>query len=231
MKLSIIFSCQIFILFLILFVNLSFADEVRSTCFGSTKKGSLKNGVKLPRRGKNFKSYSWIAGIVGRTYVHSAVKEIMIDAYAELARTHPDIVYKYAETGFEEGGRFKPHKTHQNGLSVDHMVPVKKNDKSVHLPTNAFNKLGYAIEFNLEGKYKDYHLDYEALGALIKEIHRQAVAKGYEIWRVIFDPRMSPNLFKTSHGKYLKKNIRFSKNKSWVRHDEHIHIDFRVPCQ
>ena len=47
----------------------------------------------------------------------------------------PDTVYKYTETGFENGGKFRPHKTHQNGLSVDFMTPVKnKNNESVHLP-------------------------------------------------------------------------------------------------
>jgi penicillin-insensitive murein endopeptidase len=29
----------------------------------------------------------------------------------------------------------------------------------------------------------------------------------------------------------LKQNLRFMKNKPWVRHDEHYHVDFAVPCK
>ena len=30
---------------------------------------------------------------------------------------------------------------------------------------------------------------------------------------------------------YLKDNIQFSKRRSWVRHDEHYHVDFAIPCK
>jgi penicillin-insensitive murein endopeptidase len=29
---------------------------------------------------------------------------------------------------------------------------------------------------------------------------------------------------------YLKQKLPFMKGKSWVRHDEHYHVDFAVPC-
>ncbi|MDH5765520.1 MAG: replication initiation protein, partial [Gammaproteobacteria bacterium] len=28
-----------------------------------------------------------------------------------------------------------------------------------------------------------------------------------------------------------KKNIQFSTKRSWVRHDEHYHVDFSIPCK
>lgn len=52
-----------------------------SVCHGTTLKGYLVNGVELPRSGENFVSYSFIARIAGRTYVHSKVKNIIVDAY------------------------------------------------------------------------------------------------------------------------------------------------------
>ncbi len=207
------------------------AKDHKSTCYGTTANGKLNNGVQLPTSGDNFESYSLVAKALGRIYVHSEVKEILLKSYRELKKKYPSKVFKYAETGFREGGRFRPHKTHQNGLSVDHMVPVMRKGMSVHLPTNVFNKWGYDIEFDLRGNYKDYKLDYEALAALITELHMQSVKKGYDIWRVIFDPKMTPDLYKTSHGKYLKKNVSFTKKRSWVRHDEHIHVDFKIPCK
>jgi len=203
-----------------------------SICYGTTSNGWLEGGVKLPSKGNNFVSYSSTAEVFGRTYVHSKVKDIMLASYEWLEEEAPDKVYKYAETGFKEGGRFRPHKTHKNGLSVDFMVPViNKDGHSVHLPTHYFNKLGYSIEFDEVGNYEKYKIDYEALAAHIVALHRVAVEMGVDLWRVIFDPELQPYLMNTKYGAYLKEYIKFSKKRSWVRHDEHYHVDFEVPCQ
>jgi len=202
-----------------------------STCFGTKSNGNLENGVQLPAEGENYVGYSSIARLAGRTYVHSEVREIVIESYAALAIKTPDKVFKYAEKGFEDGGRFKPHKTHRNGLPVDFMVPViTPEGKSVHLSTHPFNKFGYNIEFDEAGRYDELTIDYVALAAHIVEIHKTAKARGHDLWRIIFDPKLQPNLFKTEYGNYLKDNIQFSKKPSWVRHDEHYHIDFAIPC-
>ncbi|PIE89817.1 MAG: hypothetical protein CR997_09070 [Acidobacteria bacterium] len=42
---------------------------------------------------------------------------------------------------------------------------------------------------------------------------------------------LQPLLYQTTYGKYLKENIYFPQKKSWVRHDEHDHVDFKVPCK
>jgi len=207
-----------------------FAGE--STCYGTTSDGRLEAGVKLPGEGVNFVSYSATAGLFGRTYVHSTVKKIILSAYKSLETEAPGKVFKYAETGFREGGRFRPHKTHRNGLSVDFMVPVTNKDgRSVYLPTHYFNKLGYNVEFDAHGRYDEYTIDYEAMAAHLVSLHKAAKEYGAELWRVIFDPKLQPPLFKTRYGLYLKRAIVFSKKRSWVRHDEHYHVDFRVKCQ
>jgi len=206
-------------------------DNHASKCFGTTAKGHLEGGVKLPFSGPNFVTYSYLAGLVGRTYVHSAVREIILNAYQRLKKEEPDKVYKYAETGYREGGPFKPHKTHRNGLSVDFMTPVvDANGKSAVLPTNPFNKYGYDIEFDSHGKYKDLTIDYDALAAHIVALDKEAKKAGFGIRRVIFDPKLQPNLFKTKYGAYLKKHVYFFKRPAWIRHDEHYHVDFNVPC-
>jgi penicillin-insensitive murein endopeptidase len=81
----------------------SFSNE--SVCYGTTSAGSLQNGIELPSEGNNFVSYSNVARLVGRTYVHSIVSNIIINSYAHLEKTEPKKVFKYAETGFEDGGR------------------------------------------------------------------------------------------------------------------------------
>lgn len=78
-----------------------------SVCYGTTSNGYLKNGVRLPKKGKNYVGYSRIARLAGRTYVHSEVRDIVVSAYKDLEYEQPDKVYKYAETGFKEGGEFK----------------------------------------------------------------------------------------------------------------------------
>ena len=205
-------------------------DASESICYGTTSNGKLEGEVKLPSEGNNFISYSTTAEVLGRTYVHSKVKDIMLTSYKWLEVEAPGKVYKYAETGFKDGGRFRPHKTHRNGLSVDFMVPVvNKKGESVHLPTHYFNKLGYSIEFDEVGKYEEYTIDYEALAAHIVSLHRAAAEKGMDLWRVIFDPELQPHLLSTKQGEYLKQHIQFSKKRSWVRHDEHYHVDIEVP--
>ncbi len=203
-----------------------------SICYGTTADGRLQNGAKLPASGNNFEGYSGVARLAGRSYVHSQVREIILAAYKELETSHPLKVYKYAEAGFKDGGQFKPHKTHRNGLSVDFMVPVlDSNGKSVQLPTNPFNKFGYNIEFNNSGHYKNFTIDFEAMAAHIVVLHKASKQRGYDLWRVIFAPELQPYLFKTQYGDYLRNNIVFSKKRSWVRHDEHYHVDFEIPCE
>ncbi|MDM5272330.1 penicillin-insensitive murein endopeptidase [Sulfurovum sp. zt1-1] len=214
------------------FIFTSFLFSQESICYGTTSKGRLENGVALPSSGENYTSYSTMGELLGRTYVHSKVKEIIVASYRSLETSMPDKVYKYAETGFEEGGKFSPHKTHQNGLSVDFMVPVNDAEgKSVHLPTHPFNKFGYNIEFDKTGHYDEVTIDYEAMAAHIVSLHKEAKKRGARIWRIIFDPKLQHYLFKTKYGTYLRKHINFSEKRSWVRHDEHYHVDFIIPCK
>jgi len=86
------------------------------------------------------------------------------------------------------------------------------------------------IEFDADGRYEELTIDYEALAAHIVALDRATKARGHTIWRVIFDPALQAGLFKTEYGPYIKTNIELSKKRSWVRHDEHYHVDFIVPC-
>jgi penicillin-insensitive murein endopeptidase len=199
------------------------AHAAISTCYGTTANGALKNGQKLPAGGNNYEPYSNLARMMGRTYVHSEVYH--------LESAQPDKVYKYAETGFQQGGEFKPHKTHRNGLSVDFFTPVTNaQGKSAHLPTHPLNQFGYNIEFDTNSQYQEFTIDYDAMAAHIVALHQAAKKRGHDVWRVIFDPQLQPHLYQTQYGAYLKQHIQFSKKRSWVRHDEHYHVDFVIPC-
>lgn len=206
--------------------------SAKSICYGTPSRGRLEAGERLPLKGENFSSYSLLGYTLGRTTVHDRVKAVIVKTYEELYSHLPDKTFVYGETGWPEGGSIKPHKTHQNGLSVDFMVPVvDSRGKSVALPTHLLNKWGYGIEFDKAGKYKDYTIDFEALAAHLFYLDQVARQMGVGIRRVIFDPDLRPHLTKTKYWKDLSGHLRFSKHRSWVRHDEHYHVDFEVPCK
>lgn len=219
------------IVVLTLITSLAFADDA-SRCFGTTADGRLENGWKLPGSGTNFRSYSTFGNLLGRTYVHSAVHAIVLEAYAALANEAPDKVFVYGETGKRSGGEFSPHRTHRNGLSVDFMVPLVDADgRSVPMRTHAFNKWGYDLEFDAAGRLDGWAIDAEAMAEHIYQLHRAAIASGVDIWRVIFDPLLQPLLHDTKRWSYLSENVTFSAQRAWVRHDEHYHVDFEIPCE
>lgn len=207
------------------------ARAADSICFGTVSKGRLENGVALPRGGPNFAAYSSAATTLGRTYVHSKVKEVVIDAYEALERRAPGKVFVYGETGWKSGGRIRPHRTHQNGLSVDFMVPVlDASGRSVVLPATPLNRFGYDIEFDPSGRYGDLTIDFAALAEHLYALDRAARKRGIGIALVIFDRTLLPRLLSTPRGPYLAQHLEFMKGKPWVRHDEHYHVDFAVPC-
>ncbi len=194
--------------------------------------GRLEGGVRLPHSGINFAPYSEVGISLGRTYVHSSVKKTVAVAYLSLANMYPDKFYVYGESGYMTGGLIKPHRTHKNGLSVDFMVPVLNlNGKSVPLPAGPFNQYGYDIEFNSSAQYESYRIDFEALAEHLHALHAAASKNKIGISRVIFDPAFIPMLYNTKRGKFIKRNIVFMKGKAWVRHDEHYHVDFSMPCK
>jgi penicillin-insensitive murein endopeptidase len=194
--------------------------------------GRLENAVALPSDGVNFSAYSALAGVLGRTYVHSMVREVVLATYAALEKSLPSRVFVYGETGWASGGRFRPHRTHQNGLSIDFFVPVQnRNGKSVPLPTNIGNRWGYDIEFDANAEFGEYSIDFEALAEHLYQLHVAGKVRGVGISLVIFDPPYLPKLFATARGPYLEQNLLFMRGKSWWRHDEHYHVDFSVPCK
>ena len=210
----------------------SFASTAESICYGTVSNGRLENSIKLPGEGNNFTSYSALGATLGRTYVHSKVAQIVLAAYRVLEQSAAGKVFVYGETGWSSGGQIRPHSTHQNGLSVDFMVPVVDAvGRSVPLPTRVSNKFGYNINFDANAQYKEYTIDFEAIAEHLYQLDIASKAQGAGIALVIFDPPYLPKLFATKRGGYLKSHLKFLQRNAWVRHDEHYHVDFSVACQ
>lgn len=207
------------------------ADPPPSTCLGTPARGALRNGVKLPASGVNYDAYSDVGRTLGRTYVHNRVREVVVDAYRALHTTHPDHKFVYGETGWLDGGSFKPHRTHQNGLSVDFMVPVLSSEGApTRLPTSALNKWGYGLEFDRRGQGEGLRIDFEAMAAHLAALRAQARAHGVGIAKVIFAPELRARLKRTRAWKSIRR-LPFSKKPVWVRHDDHYHVDFKLACE
>lgn len=207
------------------------AGASHSTCFGSAQSGRLERGVPLPFAGANHASYSAVGWLAGRMYVHSRVASAVTAAFGSLATAAPGKTYLVGETGTAIGGRFPPHRTHQNGTSVDFMVPVLLDGRSVPLPTSVANQFGYAIEFDDRGRWGAYRIDFEALGEHLYQLEQAARREGIGISRVILEVPLQQALWRTRRGAWLRQHLPFSTRRAWVRHDEHYHVDFRVACR
>jgi len=203
-----------------------------SVCYGTPSKGRIEGAVQLPESGSNYSAYSNLGVLLGRTFVHETVRDIVVAAYSGLASAAPGKVFVYGETGWQSGGRLRPHRTHENGLSVDFFVPVlDPSGKSIPLPISVLNKFGYGIDFDNDGKFKDLVIDFEAIGEHLYQLSLAAQKANVPITLVIFDPPYFPKLFSTKHGEFLLRNVNFMKGKAWVRHDQHYHVNFGVSCK
>jgi penicillin-insensitive murein endopeptidase len=152
------------------------ARAAGSQCFGTPANGHIEGSVAL-RGGANVSPYSGLGVSLGRTHVHTAVADIVADAYAALAAQTPDVRYVYGETGWPSGGRLRPHRSHQNGTSVDFFVPVRNAaGASVPLPTRVSDKFGYNVEFDADARWGEYRIDFPALAEHLYQLHRAATA-------------------------------------------------------
>lgn len=210
---------------------IAFENDKPSRSIGTAKDGRLVNGKRLPTSGPNFMAYGYLPVAIGRNSLNDRVRSVVLDAYETIELSHPSIRYVYGECSWPSGGRLRPHVTHRNGLSIDFMVPVTRAGESTAIKTSAFNKYGYTLEFDEHGYCAayDYHLDAEAMAAHLLALYEAAGKRSLRIRRVIFAPELQPLLLQTRLGPDIKKIVTFSKERPWIRHDEHYHIDFENP--
>jgi penicillin-insensitive murein endopeptidase len=211
---------------------LAIDDGQPSRCTGHNAQGTLERGRRLPYWGENFRGYSLFGHVTGRTFMHSSVRDVLRDSYAELAKQHPELRFIYAEGSWPWGGKLRPHYTHQNGSAIDFHVPVRNGDGQVDwMPTSVFSLFGYAIDFDRQGKLGSLAIDFEAMAQHLLALDRAARARGVPIRRVIFDVELQPRLFATRSGAQLRGRLQFNSRQAWVRHDEHYHVEFAVACR
>lgn len=223
---AISFATVLFLLFLFPNALMIFENNEPSISKGSVSKGSIQNAKRMNYRGDNFTTYSFTCYLLGRTFVHSAVKRTILESYTECQKSCPQTRFILGETGRRNGGRFLPHRTHRNGLSVDFMTPLLKNGQSFN-SNHLFNLWGYRLEFDDNGKIGNVSIDYETMAKHLLILEKKARQNGLRIQKVIFDPVLRPYLFATPTGAKLK-HLPFTKNRVIIRHDDHYHVDFEI---
>jgi len=211
---------------------LPLASASASTCYGTPAQGRLRDGVQLPAQGQNYVPYSTLGVTLGRTYVHQTVRNIIVDAYAATMNNAPEKRFMYGETGLATGGPFKPHRTHQSGVSVDFMVPVvDRAHRSVLMPTSIQNKFGYELEFDERGALDDLQIDFDAMAEHLYQLAEAAKKHQVKIKTVIFQKELMELLFQTKRGSALRNTVPFMKTTPWIKHDEHYHVEFSLQCR
>lgn len=207
------------------------AAPAASTCFGTPAKGRLADGCRLPASGADFAAYSLEGVRAGRTYVHCSVAAIVADAYADAGKQLPGVQFVYGETGKAHGGDFSPHRSHQNGLSVDFFVPVRDaRGRPGSLTFTSRNRWGYDLELDRRGRLGSLAIDFEAVGVHLLALAKAAERRGFGLRRIYFDTTLQEQLHRTSIWPQLEA-LPFSTTQGWWRHDEHYHVDFTVPCR
>ncbi len=207
-------------------------DGKPSVCYGNAVRGRLENGKRLLYAGPNYRAYHIAGFVTGRTFMHSSVRDTLRDAYAALEKSDPELRFVYAESGWPDGGKIWPHRTHANGTAVDFMVPLRTDSGDVaQINASVTNMLGYSVTFDNEGRRGSTRIDFDAVAKHLLALEVAAKANGIRVKRVIFEPPLHRLLFATESGRELQGKMPFMQKPAWVRHDQHYHVDFDVPCR
>jgi len=205
------------------------ADGPDPISYGGGSCGRLTGGRALPCGGDNYESFSAVACLLGRNYLHPWVADIVTDAFGAMATADPRRVWQYGDLGHAEGGDFWPHKTHQAGVSVDFFFPVRGSDGApATVPISWFNTLGYGLDFDADGRLDDLAIDWSALASHLVALGRAAKARGMSLRRVILAPALQKKLLAAAPAARPLASL-FNRRRAWVLHDEHYHVDFVLP--
>jgi len=208
-------------------------DSIASIAIGSPAKGKLVHGKLIDFKGPNYQYFDSISYMSGRAFVHEKVKLLIEHSYARMAVAYPDRTFYVMECSRKHGGPMFPHKTHQNGLSVDFMTPFLKAGR----PYSDLDTLGanhYWIECDDQGRLTtdtQIKIDFNSVAQHLIYLQEEALKLGMSVEKVIFKLELKDELFSCEVGQDLKtKQLYFAKKLSPTinnLHDDHYHVDFR----
>lgn len=217
------------------FMQLHANDDTASTVIGTVGNGSLKHGKLIPFQGPNFKYFDRDSYLAGRAFTMDKVKNTLIASYDSLYNLIPNRMFRIMECSNKEGGELFPHKSHQNGMSIDLMMPLIQNDQPYYLLDDLGAK-HYGLDFDDEGKYlgdKSVMIDFNLVAKQILIINHYAKLNGISLTKVIIKIELKDELYASEYGQILKASgIYVVHGLSPIindLHDDHFHLDFGFP--
>ena len=128
----------------------NFQDSLKTKSIGSVSRVSLENGTLIPYSDSDFTYFDTASYLSGRAFTHHLVAQTVINTFQTFKSNGEKRKFSIMEFSNEHGGKLFPHRTHQNGMSVDMMMPLMKNGK----PSYDLDDLGaihYLLNLNKEG--------------------------------------------------------------------------------
>ncbi len=211
------------------------SNSGQSTSHGSPGNGSLEKGYLMDYRLNNAKYFSITSYyLFGNGYVNSRLYHTLIEAYSICEQSCPGKQFKFMECSTDEGGKQLIHRTHQNGLSVDFMVPKKIGDQQYTL----LDHLGlwhYFLEFDGDGKLSfnsKVEIDFETMAKHILALDDAARKNGLRIKKVLLQIDLKDDFYRSKSGQEVKARgiyfARYLTPRVDQFHDDHYHIDFTL---
>ncbi|MBI1837547.1 MAG: hypothetical protein HYR91_09815 [Flavobacteriia bacterium] len=214
------------------FQNKHTCSSLDSKSIGTVSNGKLENGCYLPYSGVNFKYFAENSYLMARCFVNCSLNVILLEAFKSLELEVPNRIFYLMEGSNEHGGKIAPHRTHQNGTSIDLMIPLIKNNE-IYTGLDTLGVGHYLLSFTNKGEYSEdpnIQIDFETLALEILAIHEMALKNRWKISKIILKTELQPYLYQTKYGDKLRKSaIYFTQKLEPVineLHDDHIHIDF-----
>ena len=204
-----------------------------SRSLGSVGNGSLQHGRKFAYYGTHYRYFSPLSyHLLGRAWVHQKVAAATLEAYAALAEEGYDQRFMIMECSKREGGRMRPHRSHQNGTSIDFGTPLLKYGR----PYTGDQALGiwhYAMDFSPSGQLRLrpwIRIDFEAMGKHILALDAAARHHGMYVKKVILKLDLKDDFYASQAGQEVKaKGIYLAQRLPRLIdevHDDHYHVDF-----
>ena len=204
-----------------------------SQVIGTVSKGKLAHGKLAPFYGENFSYFDSRSYLSHRAFTSDNVLSAILASYKDMESIADKRHFYLMELSNKEGGQIYPHRTHQNGLSADFMMPMlKENAPYIGLDTLGIDH--YWLKFNNKGEYSEdesIKVDFELIAKHILNLEKNARKNGLKISKVIIKIEFKDELFSSAAGKKLKNSgIYVVQNLSKLIndiHDDHYHIDFK----
>jgi len=207
-------------------------DSLPSVCTGTEAGGTLEHAKLLAFSGRNYRYFDTMSYVWGHAFMSDKMRNTLEASYAELETSAPGRIFTYMETGLMNGGPIPGHRTHQNGRSIDLMVPLLKDS----VPYYGLDTIGgdhYSLQFDDKGRLKSdstIEIDFTLIGTQILSLDKQARVQGLHVKKVILMLALKPEFYATKTGKKVKsKGIYFAMNLPEAtdhQHDDHFHVDF-----